>query len=389
MKKWISLLLAGCMTLSLAACGAAAKDPYIDKDGVPSFGVSATDYADFAYLYQERLTTESKENEETGKMESRDVLVYIPKDEYTYVSRRRATAEALSVDFSLELEPYLYKQEDHTLQENLDGVIADMFDPEELYPEGKGVESSQAALSEDGKTATATVSYFPYNKYDKEFYYLYTFLALYELEDDTYALLTVTVDSRDATAKTQELLAELEKFYRVDIGWDAQAAQARLDEFLASDEAQMPAFSTGYMSFDLPEGWEETDETDTYAPGGDAGFSGCFLQVEREYVGMSGKELIARGLSEEELAEVLSSIVGLPSEKVSVEKVDSALGAGYYLTVLVESEGYSVQVKTAFLFDDEGYWYIFAGGANDQYPGAAEALDEGLETLMSTVELAG
>lgn len=123
------------------------------------------DYDGFEYLYCENLRTQSEKNEESGKMESYSMDVFIPQDDYVYVSMNRVTGDKLGVSFQIELNPIIrYAAEDYLVSENLQYYIENEFDP--FYSDG----TKDVVIGEpeeiDRNTARQTVEYLLYNKYE-------------------------------------------------------------------------------------------------------------------------------------------------------------------------------------------------------------------------------
>ena len=91
-------------------------------------------------------------------------------------------------------------------------------------------------------------------------------------------LLEVAVDGQESTLETPELIKELETFYEVDLAWDVEEMQEKLERY----EEKAEAGFSGIIEFEFPEGWEiefEDDELVVYAPGGNSDGAGCGIAV--------------------------------------------------------------------------------------------------------------
>lgn len=280
--------------------------------------------ADFEYLYAETLMTESTQNAETGKMENQKLTVFIPQGDYNTVNRDYARAERLGLELYVCLNPQIqYRQEDYTVEENLESYL------EYEYDEFYSVDYRDLTISEiesDGSCAKADVEYLYYDSWDKEYYPVYCTYYLKELDKNTSVLVSTEVNATEATGKTPLLVDELESFYGFEINWDPEAAQAKLDAFLASGEQDVVIVSTGYLKFELPQGWEEdydaNDDYDTYvyAPGGDTDTADCFISIAHSYEGDDAS--ITAFLKDEKGTELLTEYftqLGVDADDVTVE----------------------------------------------------------------------
>lgn len=85
MKKTGLLFFAGIMAMSITACAGnpaatteAETTEVAVEEVIPFIGAEDVDSNPFQYLYKERITTKTEKNPENGKMEFKDVTVYIP-----------------------------------------------------------------------------------------------------------------------------------------------------------------------------------------------------------------------------------------------------------------------------------------------------------------------
>ena len=351
-KKIITVLLAMVMALSVTACGEkeivstdyedmedkekddtketeetdadetkeTEEDEKKPASGVVLGGVFEEDYDGFEFLYCEMLMTESEENEETGKKESKKLNVFIPNGEYSSVNRDTAYADDLGVSFRVSLNPYIqYEQENYTVEENLEQFLADEFDA--FYStEFKGLEISPVEVN--GDSARATVSYCYYDEWNEQYIPYFCTYYLTELSNDMTVLVEVEINSEDVTGKTDGMLSELESFYGFDIEWDESAAQTKLDAFLASGDADVNMVSTGFLLFELPAGWEQDYDYGDYseyafAPDGDVDAAGCVISFSQEYMGDDSFDIENELQSEEDIASYTAYLEETLGEEVT------------------------------------------------------------------------
>ena len=338
--------------------------------------------------------TESKENPETGKMESKSLNVFIPKADYVNVNRDYIYSSKLGVNFRVYLNPYIqYNQEDYTLEENMDYFLQSKHDPYNCIESQHGLEVSEAEkLPTGGMRAYA--SYCKYDSWDEEYYSVLTTYYLLELDKDMLVQVEVEVDSRETTGKTELLLEELETFYGFDIEWSAELAQQNLQAFLASPEVDKNYVSTGYMIFELPKGWEhDWDWSDDYseycyAPDGDAQFAECVITVKREYMGYDRSNVAEILKSQTDMDDIRDSYVselGLDEEAVLVEDYGSSvLGACLKISFQVEQDGYTVYHELYYMSQSDYLYKLYVSYTTNT---AVENPTEIAENILATARV--
>ncbi|MGN0377600.1 MAG: hypothetical protein ACI4ED_08195 [Suilimivivens sp.] len=341
------------------------------KDGVPVLGQEdIEDYEGFTYLYCENLRTQSEENKETGKMESKSLPVFIPQSDYVYVSMDYASVEKLGVTFRVELEPSIrYDQEDYLTYENLEYYVEGEFDP--FYTS----QYKDVVLGEvediDRNTARMTAEVCYYNEYYDSYSPVFNTYFLKTLENDCTVLVEISINGDDVTGKTPELLEELEAFYEFEIDWDKERADKKVEDFLASGGDN--TFSTGYLLFELPEGWSkdtEVSEYDTpvYAPDGDADFAGCFIALYEEYVGYNAFKGVEN--STDELVEIVQQYLDEEGVKAEVSSYgETCLGTAILSVMTVDDEEMGTAVFHIYWIFNDSYMYkvtaVAVDGATD------------------------
>ena len=336
--------------------------------GVFLGGDFETDYDGFTYLYCEELSTETTQNETTGKMEKQEIPVFIPIGDYSSVNRDTAYSEKMGVDFRVSLNPYIrYDGTDYLVSENLQYFLESEYDP--FYStDYKNLHISEIENTKDG--AIATVSYCYYDQWNETYIPQYVTYYLNEVSKDITVLVEVKVDLAEATGKTPELLAELEEFYGFDIEWDEKEAKDMVEQFLADKDHQNETFSTGYLMFSLPSDWDRDYEYGNYseyayAPAGDAAFAGCVISFSREYMGSDSfnitdvlsseeeteaymeylREILGEGVKQIDISDYGNTCMG-NAIKVTYEITDDMQGNVQWYMITDEDYAYSMQVVT-------------------------------------------
>lgn len=342
-------------------------------------GGNTDDLEGFEYLYAEPLMTESQQNEESGKMESKTVTVMVPINDYNSVGRDYVYSDKLGVTMNIQLNPYFqYNQEDYLMTENLQKYLDDEFD--EFYStDYKALEISKIEEIGNGR-AYATANYVYYDKWDDMYVPIYTVYYACELEKDLTVLLELEINLAESTGKTPELLAEIESFYEIDIDWDKETQEKKVSDFLASDEANSNSYSTGYLMFDLPEGWKEDSDfdytMDCYAPGGDAVFSECVVAIDREFT--SETYDVTAFLEYPELTkEMFLQEAGEDADNLAVEDMgETGLGRTVKITMDVDIDGITAHYAFYFATSDYYIYTIYAMQTDDATEDAFAVADD-------------
>lgn len=245
----------------------------------------AKGYDGFEYLMEELVSTSN-----TKSGDKKTLSVFVPDGDYPSVSGSYATSERMGVVVDVDIDPYLqYDAEDYTVGENLEAYVEDeMSYSSYLY----GIDIGEIVeIGEDA--AMCEVTYMQFDSYDDSYAPYYQIFYLKEMGDNVMGLLDICIIADETTGKTKDLLAELESFYQIDIGWDDSFAEAKRAEFESSDEYNADAFNLGYMTFELPEGWEKDEDESSYseavfAPKGDAIGEYGYISIEEDYADDEG-----------------------------------------------------------------------------------------------------
>lgn len=240
----------------------------------------AKGYDGFEYLMEELVSTSN-----TRSGDKKTLSVFVPDGDYPSVSGSYATSERMGVVVDVDIDPYIqYNAADYTMEENLEAYVEDeMSYSSYLY----GVDIGEVeSLGKDA--AICEVTYMEFDSYDNTYAPRYQIFYLKEMGDNVMALVDIYIRADETTGKTKDLLAELSSFYQIDIGWDDSFAEAKRAEFESSDEYNADAFNLGYMTFELPEGWEKDEDESSYseavfAPKGDATGGYGYISIEEDY----------------------------------------------------------------------------------------------------------
>lgn len=313
---------------------------------------------DLEYLYAEVLRTESKENPQTGKMESKQLQILLPQGDYNTVNRDYAYGEKLGVRVRVELNPYLRShREDYTLKENLDYVLNQDFDA--FYQSDyRDVQISE--IKGDEEQVTAEVLYLDYDKYNDEYVPYQMTYQLCDFGDDVMALVKITICAEKTTGKTPAILEEINAFYGSDIQWDADAAEARKQKFLAGNNTDVLQVSTGWLMFDLPktwaQDWKNNDDytTSLYAPNGDMRKAGCYISVGREWQTYGSEIDIASIAGSESDMAILKAAIAQATDL----KEDEVTVSDYGMTVLGQALEFSYVITQEGISYEEHRWWI-------------------------------
>lgn len=320
----------------------------------------AKGYDGFEYLMEELVSTSN-----TKSGDKKTMSVFVPDGDYPSVSGSYATSERMGVVVNVDIDPYLqYDYEDYTVGENLEAYVEDeMSYSSYLY----GIEIGE--VEEIGKDiAVCEVTYMQYDSYDSSYAPYYQVYCLKELDDNVMGLVDICIMADETTGKTKDLLAELSSFYQIDIGWDESFAETKRTAFENSDEYNADAFNIGYMTFELPEGWEKDEDESSYseavfAPKGDAIGEYGYISIEEDYAYDEGviDEMLSdleytQSYFEEVLGEDVSDLViddageTFLGKTLKMEmKADGDIGIFY-----IAQSGYSQYAVYAVIWAGEG-----------------------------------
>lgn len=238
----------------------------------------AKGYTGFEYLIEELVSTS---NTKSGDKAS--FSVFVPDGDYPSVSGSSARCERMGVTVDVDVDPYLqYDWKDYTMRENLDDYVESA-----LYSDYYGLEIGESEEISD-ECAICEVTYMEYSSYDDAYTPFYQLFCLRDMGNDVMAIIDICIEAEETTGKTQSLLDELSSFYEIDINWDESFAETKREAFENSDEFNADAFNLGYISFELPEGWDKDEDECSYdeivfGPNGDIYGIG-YISVAKDYI---------------------------------------------------------------------------------------------------------
>ena len=334
------------------------KDKKSKKSSTPVLGdENLESYDGFEYMIPDMLITDSKENKSTGKMERKQMQVFIPNNNHMSVSGNKAYSDSLGLSFEIELEPYIrYDENDYLPSENLDYLIKRDHDPFYNEDDKDVVISDIQELSDN--SCSATVEYCKYDSYEDAYYTIFETYYITELEDDKTVFIKIEVNSEQVTGKTPMLIEELEAFYQFEIDWDKERASKKLETFLANGGDN--TVSTGYFMFTLPDGWDKDESQSTYdryvyAPDGNFIMSDCMISFTENYIGYDDEfneyDIAAFAKSEENTKALLEENLGVPITDFAVELCDTALGDTAKITYEFTEDSEICQGVAYFIID--------------------------------------
>ncbi len=348
------------------------------------------DEMDYQYLYAETLMSDSKENPETGKMESANLSIALPQGDYNTVNRDYGRGSKLGVEVYVTMDPFLqYKYEDYTLRENLDDFLSRQYDAF-ISVDYKDLSITDA--EGDESMASASVEYIRYNKYDDDYSVVQEVWQLYDLGYEKPVMVSVSVNGEETTGKTPELLKEINDFYNMDLQWDADAMEQKKEAFLSSNNGDVLQVSNGWMIFELPKGWSEDWKnnsdymSDMYAPDGDGYGNACYITVGREFQDYSNKIDISALVEDEKnlqaLKDAMAEAADLDAEDITVSNYGmTVLGEAVELTYTISVGDISYEQHRWMMSDNRYIYQVVAAQVNgtkeDAISVAQKILSEG------------
>lgn len=321
------------------------------KSGAPVLGGKNVEgYDKFKYLSEDVLTSE--EDEEL------QITIYLPKSDYYNVDMEWADAEEHGVSLAVKLNPYMqYEQEDYTPEENMQAFLDDEYD--EFYAtDYKALEISDIEEIDD-ETALATVKYCKYESWDEDYAAIYVTYCYKILDSDTAVLTEVEINSKEVDGDTKKLLKEIESFYDFKVEWDAKEAEEKIENYLADSDGETDTFSTGFLKFDLPAGWEEDMEysnydMSVYAPDGDLEFSGCAVIIMEKFIGSEMGELSKLFTDNEFVEGFLEAQLGEDVEEFTIEEYgETCIGETVLITCSYARD--DMEAKSEVYLSGNGY----------------------------------
>ncbi len=254
------------------------------KDTNPVLGGEGSEgYQGFDYLFETTLTAYMDEDAESGRIKRKSVTVYVPMGNEIRINGDypgTVNSDTQGISFYADVDPGItFPREDASIGEKLESYIEHIYGGQvEDYYTRNDLEIS--GVHKIGKNAAASTIVQYWKPQDEEEYRIsYITYYMKELEPGLLFFMEVEIDSSKATGETPEILKELETFYEVDIPWDSDEAEEKLEDYAASKAQEEAAVLPG-IDFTFPENWERDksysdEEVVVYAPGGDCDGAGC------------------------------------------------------------------------------------------------------------------
>lgn len=279
-------------------------------------------YQGFEHLFETELTAYMDEDVKSGRIKRKNVIVYVPMGNDIRISGDfpgTVNSDTQGISFYADVNPGItFPREDMSAGEKLESYIEHIYGgrEEEYYSRNEVEVSGIHKIGKDAAVTTVVQYWRPDEAEDYRISYITYYMK--ELEPDLLFFMEVEIDGSEATEETPEILAELEAFYEVDIPWDSDEAEEKLENYTAgkADEAVvLPG-----VDFSFPEGWERDKrysdgEIVIYAPGGDCDGAGCGIAVasyrEEESTDDIWNWLMDAEYFEEMLMESLEEVEGL------------------------------------------------------------------------------
>ena len=267
------------------------KEETKKASGVVFGSDEAKGYTGFEYLMEELISTS-----DTKSGDKVSLSAFVPDGDYPSVSGSRARCDRMGVTVEVDIDPYLQsKWQDYTMRENLEAYVESDLSYSDYY----GVEIGEIEELSD-ECAVCEVSYMDYSSWDDEYTPFYELYCLRDMGNEVMAIIDICIEAEETTGKTQSLIDELSSFYEIEIGWDEAFAEAKREAFENSDDFNADAFNLGYISFELPDGWEKDDDESSYdevcfGPNGDIYGIG-YIAVTKDFT--SEKDTVEAMLSD-------------------------------------------------------------------------------------------
>lgn len=251
-KLWVIGAI-GAMALSF--CGCQKEEEVVSTvTEQPVLGVDESGYAGFGYLSAYTLNDEEKAS-----------VLYLPTDENAYVGGTCIISKTEGVEATLNLNPMFQADMEKKSPEQKLQYILDMEYSDVYTEDFTGLEISDVQETKDGGV-TAEVSYLVYNDELKSMVANWLGYYFTQLEDGREFKVQIKTDSAKETAQTAAVIEELEKYFEIDLPFEAGMLQAKVDGYEPDEleTTKMNGEKVSYACFDMyfPTGWTENKSMD-------------------------------------------------------------------------------------------------------------------------------
>ncbi len=326
----------------------------------PVLGVDDDSYEGFQYLVPYKM-----------KSDNYKAVVYLPDCDYAVNELGSAMAEkqGLSVIVQLETPLVADRTDEATMEECLqEYVTLEKEVMEEIFEGYSEVEMSEVRVINDDRVVS-DYSYLLYDTYYEKYTSYWGIYYLEKVDDGRVFLFTIEVDGDSTGEETEEILEEMAEYLQIDIDYDEEALQAKAAQYNENEQEEDTEgedaegdneFSTGFWTFELPEGWEKdrfasTDDQFVFAPGGKIKAGSGAVAISEKYVGQDVSYI--RELDEDKLVQLFELILGDELEISDISVVgDTAVG----YTVKIELEEKGINMVTYLVFEGQSAYMVAA-----------------------------
>lgn len=321
----------------------------------PVLGVDDDSYEGFQYLVPYQM-----------KSDNYEAVVYLPDCDYAINELGSAMAEKQGVRISVQLETPLvnYRTDKADIEECLRDYAK--YEEEimgEIFEDYRNIEMSKVRVIDDDRVV-ADYSYLLYDSYDEKYTFNWGMYYLVKVNDGRDFLFIIEVDGNSISAETEGVLEEMAEYLQIDIDYDEEALlakAARYDENEKEEDTESDnEFSTGFWTFELPEGWEKdtfasTNDQYVFAPGGRITAGGSGIAISEKDVGQDVSYV--RDMDEDKLVQLFELILGNELEISDISVVgDTAVG----YTVKFELEELGINMVTYLVFEGQSAYLVVA-----------------------------
>ena len=210
-------------------------------------------------------------------------------------------------------------------------------------------------------------------------------------EDNSIITVAVQIDSELTTDHTEDLLAEIEEYLEITVGYDEEALLAKYDgdmigqennnETQSDDPTYPQTVSTGFWEFTLPAGWKKAPQYDSdyyvYSPKGrenDDTLVSIMDLGEGDLGFLSGMDL-------EELEHALNADTTDEEVDISDFRIIEDGNLGYALTYSLHTNlSDDTSYARVYLIEDRNHVYMLMGMGDEDNLQGGEVADHNFET---------
>lgn len=217
-------------------------------------------------------------------------------------------------------------------------------------------------------------------------------------EDNSIITVAVQIDSELTTDHTEDLLAEIEEYLEITIGYDEEALLAKYDgrmigqedknESQSDDPAYPQTVSTGFWEFTLPEGWKKVSPSDPYSyEYSPTGRDNADMLISIMDLGEGDLKFLLDGMDLEELEEELNTDTTYEEVNISDFRIIEDGNLGYALTYSLHTNlRGDTSYARVYLIEDRNHVYMLMGMGDKDHPQGEEVADHIFNTAKKIKE---